>query len=113
VRQWTSDQRGWYRNGPPFFGNAGSANVFVYGMLTLAFIVLMVFRGANFQYCSLTGSDRLHRNMLHRCAAARGSLGGVLVVSGSCLLCCSFRITACVCSLVAQRTAFSAHCHAC
>lgn len=66
MRNWTGDLRGWYKTGPPFMGGAGSAYVFIYGMLTVAFLVLMLFRGANFQFCSLTGSDRLHRDMLHR-----------------------------------------------
>jgi hypothetical protein len=68
VRQWTGDTRGWYRagQGPIFGGYAGKDYAFVYGMLTLAFFVLMMFRGATFQYASLTGSQRLHKNMLHK-----------------------------------------------
>jgi hypothetical protein len=40
--------------------------VFIYAMLTLAFLVLMLFRGASFQYASLTGSQKLHKAMLHK-----------------------------------------------
>jgi hypothetical protein len=47
-------------------GNPGSAYVFIYAMLTLAFFVLMMCRGATFQYASLTGSQRMHTNMLHK-----------------------------------------------
>lgn len=50
----------------PVLGNPGSAYVFIYAMLTLAFLVLMLFRGYTFQYASLTGSQRLHSNMLHK-----------------------------------------------
>jgi hypothetical protein len=91
VRQWTGDQRGWYKNGPPFFGKAGSANVFIYGMLTLAFLLLMIFRGATFQFCSLTGSDRLHRNMLHRWvwAPCSGGARASLRLVGCCCVCSS------------------------
>jgi hypothetical protein len=66
VRQWTGDTRKWYVNGPPFFGAAGPAYVFIYGMLTLAFIVLMLLRGATFHIWSLGSSQRLHKNMLHK-----------------------------------------------
>jgi hypothetical protein len=44
----------------------GQAYVFIYSMLTLAFLVLMLFRGYNFQYCSLTGCQRMHKEMLHK-----------------------------------------------
>jgi hypothetical protein len=69
IRQWTGDTRGWYKAGvSPIAGltNPGSAYVFIYAMLTLAFFVLMLFRGYTFQYASLTGSQRLHSNMLHK-----------------------------------------------
>ena len=67
VRQWTGDTRGWYKAGVGgVFPSPSASYVFVYGMLTLAFLVLMLFRGANFQFCSLTGSDRLYRSMLHK-----------------------------------------------
>ncbi len=67
MRQWTGDTRGWYRNkDQPVFGSPSSAYVFIYGMLTLAFIVLMLFRGHNFQWCTIQGSQRLHTEMLHR-----------------------------------------------
>jgi hypothetical protein len=35
-------------------------------MLTLAFLVLMILCGAQFQYASLTGSQKLHKRMLHK-----------------------------------------------
>jgi hypothetical protein len=67
IRQWTGDTQGWYRMGTsPVFGSAGRGYLFIYSMLTLAFLVLMLFRGATFQYASLTGSQRLHKNMLHK-----------------------------------------------
>lgn len=44
----------------------GQGYVFIYAMLTLAFLVLMLFRGAQFQHASLTGSQKLHKNMLHK-----------------------------------------------
>uniref|UniRef100_A0A383WNY2 Uncharacterized protein n=1 Tax=Tetradesmus obliquus TaxID=3088 RepID=A0A383WNY2_TETOB len=68
VRQWTGDTRKWYVNGPPMtiFSAAGPAYVFIYGMLTLAFIVLMLLRGSTFHGWSLGASQRLHKNMLHK-----------------------------------------------
>jgi hypothetical protein len=67
IRQWTGDTRGWYANKTfPVLSSAGSAYVFIYAMLTLAFLVLMLFRGWNFQYCSLTGSQKMHKKMLHK-----------------------------------------------
>jgi hypothetical protein len=44
----------------------GRDYVFIYAMLTLAFLVLMLCRGATFQFGALTGSNRLHKSMLHK-----------------------------------------------
>jgi hypothetical protein len=69
IRQWTGDTRGWYAAGvSPIAGMPvpGQAYVFVYSMLTLAFLVLMLFRGAQFQHASLTGCQKLHKHMLHK-----------------------------------------------
>lgn len=67
IRQWTGDTQKWYAAGvAPVFGKPGQAYVFIYAMLTLAFLVLMLFRGFTFQYASLTGSQRLHAAMLHK-----------------------------------------------
>lgn len=69
IRQWTGDTRGWYAAGvSPIAGLPvpGQAYVFVYSMLTLAFLVLMLFRGAQFQHASLTGCQKLHKHMLHK-----------------------------------------------
>jgi hypothetical protein len=69
IRQWTGDTRGWYKAGvSPIAGMPvpGQAYVFIYSMLTLAFLVLMLFRGGTFQYCSLTGCQRMHKEMLHK-----------------------------------------------
>uniref|UniRef100_A0A383VW30 Uncharacterized protein n=1 Tax=Tetradesmus obliquus TaxID=3088 RepID=A0A383VW30_TETOB len=66
VRQWTGDTRKWYVTGPPFFGGAGKAYVFIYGMLTAAFIVLMLLRGATFHLWTLGSSQRMHKSMLHK-----------------------------------------------
>lgn len=58
----------WYRTGAPPapFTAAGRAYVFIYGMLTLAFLVLMMFRGHNFHICGLGGAQRLQQKMLHK-----------------------------------------------
>jgi hypothetical protein len=98
VRQWTADTRKWYIGGPPFFQNngAGHAYVFIYGMLTLAFIVLMLLRGATFHKWSLGASQRLHKKMLHRCeagpptAAQQAACNACLLAS--CCLCCLLNI---------------------
>lgn len=67
IRQWTADTRGWYAlKNQPVLSTPGSAYVFIYAMLMLAFLVLMLFRGWNYQYCSLTGSQHLHKKMLHK-----------------------------------------------
>ncbi|WIA32616.1 hypothetical protein OEZ86_003419 [Tetradesmus obliquus] len=66
VRQWTGDTRQWYVTGPPFFGGAGKAYVFIYGMLTAVFIVLMLLRGATFHLWTLGSSQRMHKSMLHK-----------------------------------------------
>jgi hypothetical protein len=68
VRQWTGDTQGWYKRGygGVFPGPAGPSYVFIYAMLTTAFLVLMLFRGHTFQYASLNGSQRLSKAMLHK-----------------------------------------------
>jgi len=67
IRQWTGDTRGWYKAGVgAVFPSPGQSYVFIYAMLTLAFLVLMLFRGATFQYASLGGAQRLHKKMLHK-----------------------------------------------
>jgi hypothetical protein len=67
VRQWTGDTRGWYKAGAPFFGGkAGPAYVFLYAMITAAFLVLMLLRGSTFHLWTLGSSQRMHRSMLHK-----------------------------------------------
>jgi hypothetical protein len=67
VRQWTGDTRKWYFTSAPLLdGRAGPAYVFIYGMLTLAFIVLMLLRGATFHLWTLGSSQRMHKSMLHK-----------------------------------------------
>lgn len=57
----------WYRIGrAPFLGAPGQAYVFIYGMLTLAFLVLMLLRGHTFHLCGLGGAQRLQQDMLHK-----------------------------------------------
>lgn len=67
IRQWTGDTMFWYRIGrAPFLGAPGQAYVFIYGMLTLAFLVLMLLRGHTFHMCGLGGAQRLQQDMLHK-----------------------------------------------
>eukprot|EP00775_Hariotina_reticulata_P004687 gene4687-4939_t len=67
VRQWTGDSRGWYKNkDQPMFSYAGASYVFIYAMLTLAFIVLMLFRGTCFHGWTLGSSQHLHSKMVHK-----------------------------------------------
>lgn len=67
IRQWTGDTLGWYSGtSTPVLGSASAGYLFIYSMLTLAFLMLMLFRGWVFQYASLTGSQRLHKHMLHK-----------------------------------------------
>ncbi|WIA12457.1 hypothetical protein OEZ85_012492 [Tetradesmus obliquus] len=66
IRQWTGDTMFWYRLGrAPFFSAPGQAYVFIYGMLTLAFLVFMIFRGHNFHMCALGGAQTMQKRMLH------------------------------------------------
>jgi len=59
--------RKWYApNSPPFFGTAGKAYVFIYGMATCAFIVFMLFRGAFFHWWTLGSGQRMHAKMVHK-----------------------------------------------
>jgi hypothetical protein len=66
VRQWTGDTLKWYANGAPFFGSAGKAYVFIYGVITAAFICLMLLRGSTFHLWTLGSSQRMHKSMLHK-----------------------------------------------
>eukprot|EP00883_Tetradesmus_obliquus_P000567 jgi/Sobl393_1/10597/SZX72300.1 len=67
VRQWTGDTRHWYKlHSQPLFATAGSAYVLIYGLLTAAFIGLMLLRGANFHMWTLGSSQRMHKAMLHK-----------------------------------------------
>eukprot|EP00878_Enallax_costatus_P000230 GHUV01000294.1.p1 GENE.GHUV01000294.1~~GHUV01000294.1.p1 ORF type:complete len:1290 (+),score=442.33 GHUV01000294.1:122-3991(+) len=69
VRQWTGDTRGWYKAGRPgysLFSAPGPAYVFIYGMLTLAFIFLMLLRGSTFHLWTLGSSQRMHKKMVHK-----------------------------------------------
>jgi hypothetical protein len=67
VRQWTGDTLGWYaNNSAPFLGSAGKAYVLIYGLLTLAFLGLMLCRGASFHLWTLGSSQRLHSSMVHK-----------------------------------------------
>jgi hypothetical protein len=47
-------------------GDAGKAYVFLYGMMTVAFIVLMLFRGATFHFWTLGSGQRMHAKMVHK-----------------------------------------------
>jgi hypothetical protein len=60
--------RGWYSgaNPVPLLGGAGQAYVFLYGMMTVAFLVLMLFRGAFFHLWTLGSSQRMHAKMVHK-----------------------------------------------
>jgi hypothetical protein len=68
VRNWTGDLQGWYsgRNAVPVFGGAGKAYVFLYGMMTACFLVLMLFRGATFHLWTLGSGQRMHAKMVHK-----------------------------------------------
>lgn len=67
VRQWTGDTHHWYKlHSQPLFATAGSAYVLIYGLLTAAFIGLMLLRGANFHMWTLGSSQRMHKAMLHK-----------------------------------------------
>lgn len=67
IRQWTGDTQGWYKNkSNPVFNAPGQAYVFIYGMLTLAFLVLMLFRGHTFHMAGLGGAQKLHKKMFHK-----------------------------------------------
>ena len=61
--------RGWYKNSPasPFMGGAaGPSYVFLYGMMTACFIVLMLFRGSFFHLWTLGAGNRMMNNMVHK-----------------------------------------------
>jgi ABC-type multidrug transport system fused ATPase/permease subunit len=86
VRWWTGDGQGWYKNNNSPFGiPAGNSYALLYGILTIAFIVLMLFRGAFYHLWSLGASQRLHSAMTHNVLHAplgfflRNPVGDMLV----------------------------------
>lgn len=76
VRQWTGDLLCWYptckNQANPVFGTASASYVTIYGLLVVAFLVLMLFRGTFFHWWTLGGSNTMYNKMLHRCVCGRG-----------------------------------------
>ena len=67
VRQWTGDTQGWYKQGyAPVLGGAGPAYVLFYGIITGAFLLLMLCRGGTFHAWTLGSSQRMHSKMVHK-----------------------------------------------
>ena len=66
MRQWTGDTRGWYKAGAGPFMAAGPSYVLFYGVITAAFLFLMLCRGGTFHTWTLGSSQHMHSKMVHK-----------------------------------------------
>jgi ATP-binding cassette, subfamily C (CFTR/MRP), member 1 len=87
VRWWTGDGQGWIAGEPPSpFGlPGGNSYALLYGILTIMFLVLMLFRGTFYHLWALGSAQRLHSGMTHNVLHAplgfflRNPVGDMLV----------------------------------
>jgi len=86
VRWWTGDGQGWYAAGVTPFGlPPGNSYALLYAIITVMFLVLMLFRGTFYHLWALGASQRLHTGMVHNVLHAplgfflRNPIGDMLV----------------------------------